>query len=54
METQTIRDPRKAQLARHLRRETTATIKWIAARLHMGSWTYLNHLLYWAQRKNGK
>jgi hypothetical protein len=47
-------DPRKVKLALRLRRETTATLKWIAARLQMGSWTHLNHLLYWAQRNNAK
>jgi len=43
--------PEKVKLALDLRKDTTSTIKWIAARLHMGSWTYLNHLLYW-QRKH--
>ena len=32
--------PVKVQLARRLRKESTMTLKWIAARLRMGSWTY--------------
>ena len=43
-------DPGKVKLAVRLRRETTASVKWIAERLRMGSWTYLNHLLYWHRR----
>jgi hypothetical protein len=39
-------DPVKVKLAARLRRETTVTIKWIAERLHMGSWKHVNHLLY--------
>jgi putative transposase len=42
--------PAKVKLARQLRQETTVTIKWIAARLQMGHWTHVNHLLYWHQR----
>ena len=38
-------DPEKIQIARRLRRETTVTLKWIAARLQMGSWTYLANLI---------
>jgi hypothetical protein len=37
-----------------LRADTTATIKWIAQRLHMGSWTHVNHLLYWQRRRKTK
>ena len=32
-------------LARRLRQETTMSLKWIAERLHMGSWTYVSNLL---------
>ena len=32
-------------LARRLRRETTMSLKWIAQRLQMGSWTYVSSLL---------
>lgn len=38
-------DPRKVRIARRLRTETTMTLKWIAAELKMGSWTYLSNLL---------
>lgn len=38
-------DSQKVRLARLLRRETTMTLKWIAHRLHMGSWTYVSNLL---------
>jgi len=38
-------DKDKVQIARRLRRETTMTLKWIAQRLHMGSWTYVSNLL---------
>jgi putative transposase len=44
-------DPKKVKLALRLREETTVTIKWIAERLQMGTWTYANHLLYWHRRK---
>lgn len=44
-------DPEKVELAARLRAETPVTIKWIAARLRMGTWTHLNHLLYWQRRK---
>ena len=41
-------DAEKVAIARRLRRETTMTLAWIAARLRMGSKTHLAHLLYWA------
>jgi REP element-mobilizing transposase RayT len=44
-------DGEKLKLALRLRKETTVTLKWIAERLRMGTWTHLNHLLYWQQRK---
>jgi hypothetical protein len=44
-------DPRKLKIALRLRRETTATVDWIAQRLHMGVTPYLAHLLWMAQRK---
>jgi putative transposase len=37
--------PAKVRLATTLRAETTMTLKWIAARLHMGTWTNLSTLL---------
>ena len=38
-------DKGKVKAARRLRRETTMSLKWIAHRLHMGSWTYVSNLL---------
>jgi hypothetical protein len=38
-------DREKVRMAERLRRETTMTLKWIAHRLHMGSWTYLSNCL---------
>ena len=38
-------DPEKIKIAVHLRRETTMTLRWIAGKLQMGSWTYLSNLL---------
>jgi putative transposase len=45
-------DPKKVRLAARLRKETTVTLKWIAQRLHMGTWTHVSNRLYWAQRKS--
>lgn len=39
-------DPEKLEIARRLRRETTVSLKWVAARLRMGAWTYLANSLY--------
>ena len=39
-------DRQKLKLAVRLRKETTVTAQWIAQRLHLGTWTHLNHLLY--------
>jgi hypothetical protein len=38
-------DPEKLQIARRLRMETIMTLRWIAKRLKMGSWTYVSNLL---------
>ena len=38
-------DPQKVKLAGRLRRETTLSLKWIAQRLPMGSWTCVANLL---------
>jgi putative transposase len=43
-------DKGKVKLAVRLRAETTVSVKWIAARLRMGTWTHLTHLLYWHRR----
>jgi len=44
-------DREKVKLAVRLRAETTMTVKWIAERLQMGTWTHANHLLYWRQHR---
>ncbi len=46
LERQRKGDRWKVRLAARLRRETTMTLKWIAERLHMGSWKHLNGRLY--------
>ena len=38
-------DKGKVKLARRLRAETTMTLRWIAGRLQMGSWTHVSNLL---------
>ena len=43
-------DKVKVMLARRLRRETTMSLKRIARRLHMGSWTYVSNLLHERQK----
>lgn len=45
-------DPDKVTVAVRLRMETTMTLEWIAARLKMGTKTYLSHLLYWRRRRS--
>jgi hypothetical protein len=39
-------EPEKLSLAARLLRETTLTLPWIAARLHMGTWKSLNAKLH--------
>ncbi len=39
-------DERKVGIAGRLRQETTVSLKWIAQRLQMGSWTYVSNLLH--------
>jgi hypothetical protein len=41
----------KVLVARRLRQETTMSLKWIAQRLQMGSWTYVSNLLNEEARK---
>ena len=36
---------RKVRLARRVRAETSVTLKWIAAELHMGTWTHVANRL---------
>ncbi len=38
-------DKEKVAIAARLRRETTMTLKWLAARLMMGNWTNVSNLL---------
>ena len=47
-------DVEKVRMAERLRRETTMSLAWVAQRLHMGTKTYLSHLLYWKGRKQKK
>jgi len=47
-------DPVKIAVARRLRKETTMTLKWIALRLQMGSWTYVFNLLAAPRRLNNE
>ena len=39
-------DPLKVAMARRLRQETSVTLKWIAHRLRMGTWTHTANCLY--------
>jgi hypothetical protein len=39
-------DKSKVALARRLRQETTMSLKWIARRLRMGSWTDVSNVLH--------
>ncbi|MCU0784543.1 MAG: hypothetical protein MUF81_10985 [Verrucomicrobia bacterium] len=45
-------DARKIRIARRLRTETAVTLKWIAAELHMGTWTHVANRLQNAKDKN--
>jgi hypothetical protein len=38
-------DPQKVALAKALRSQTAMSLKWIARRLEMGSWTHVSNLL---------
>jgi hypothetical protein len=38
-------DPQKVEIASQLRAGTTMTLKWIAQRLNMGTWTYVSNCL---------
>jgi hypothetical protein len=38
-------DPGKVAMAWRLRHETTMSLKWIARRLKMGTWTYVSNCL---------
>ena len=43
-------DARKVRIAQRLRAETAVTLKWIAAELHMGTWTHVTNLLLRAKQ----
>lgn len=45
-------DPARLAIAERLRRETTLTLPWIAARLHAGTWKSLNAKLYRWRKTN--
>ena len=45
-------DKQKVETARMLRQQTTMTLKWIAQRLHMSSWTYVFNFLHQDQHPN--
>ena len=47
-------DRGKVGIARRLRAETTVTLKWIARRLQMGTWTHVSSRLYHTQSVNTK
>lgn len=39
-------DPEKVRIARRVRAETTASLRWVGRRLHMGAWTSAANALY--------
>lgn len=45
-------DARKVRIAQRLRTETSVTLKWIAQRLQMGTWTHVANLLHRKNLKN--
>jgi REP element-mobilizing transposase RayT len=47
-------DAEKVGMAQRLRRETSVTLKWIAARLRMGSWSHVSNLLSAARKEECK
>ena len=47
-------DTDKVKIAQRLRKETTMTSAWIAARLQMGTKSHLSHLLYWHKHEKKK
>ena len=44
-------DQEKIQIAERLRRETTMTLRWIAKRLNMGTWTHVSNCLVRKRKK---
>ena len=47
-------DPQKVELAWELRARTTMTLKWIANRLRMGTWTYVSNCLVQKRKETEK
>ena len=47
-------DPEKVKIAARLRKETTMTLKWVAQRLRMGTWTYVSNCLSEGRNKKHK
>ena len=45
-------DAEKVRIAGRLRQETSVTLKWIAARLRMGSWSHVSNLLAIARKES--
>ncbi|MBU6402381.1 MAG: transposase [Verrucomicrobia bacterium] len=43
-------DPGKVRIAGRLRTETVMSLKWIAQRLKMGTWTHVANRLYWERK----
>jgi putative transposase len=50
LETRRKGEPGKVRMARRLRCETTVTLKWIAQRLRMGTWTHVANRIYHAKK----
>ena len=47
-------DPDKIEIAWRLRQETTMTLKWIAQRLQMGTWTHVSNCLVQSRKRDEK
>jgi REP element-mobilizing transposase RayT len=47
-------DPEKVEIAALIRGDTVMTLKWIAQRLHMGSWTHVSNCLSRHRQQNRK
>ncbi len=47
-------DPEKVMVAWRLRQDTTMTLKWIAQRLRMGTWTYVSNCLVQKRKQDEK
>jgi hypothetical protein len=47
-------DPDKVEIAWRLRQQTTMTLKWIAQRLRMGTWTHVSNCLGQRRKESEK